>query len=47
MERFTDKIREKFRKGRGRNLKTFLASVQRLLRGLGQLPQRRGNEKSI
>jgi len=33
VERFKDKLREKFREGRGRNLKTFLGSIQRLLRG--------------
>ena len=31
--RFKDKLRDKFRAGRGRNLKTFLGSLQRLLRG--------------
>ena len=33
VERFKDKLRDKFREGRGRNLKTFLGSLQRLLRG--------------
>jgi RNA-directed DNA polymerase len=33
VERFKDKLREKFREGRGRNLQTFLGSLQRLLRG--------------
>jgi RNA-directed DNA polymerase len=33
VERFKGKLREKFREGRGRNLKTFLSSIQRLLRG--------------
>lgn len=33
VERFKDKLREKFRAGRGRNLKAFLESLQPLLRG--------------
>jgi RNA-directed DNA polymerase len=33
VERFKDKLREKLREGRGRNLKIFLESIQRLLRG--------------
>lgn len=33
VERFQDKLREKFREGRGRNLKAFLESLRPLLRG--------------
>jgi RNA-directed DNA polymerase len=33
VERFKDKLREKFREGRGRNLKTFLESLKPQLRG--------------
>jgi RNA-directed DNA polymerase len=33
VKRFEDKLREKFREGRGRNLKTFLESLKPLLRG--------------
>lgn len=33
VERFKDKLREKFREGRGRNLRTFLDSLKPLLRG--------------
>jgi len=33
VERFKDKLREKFREGRGRNLKAFLESLKPLLRG--------------
>lgn len=33
VERFKDKLREKFREGRGRNLRTFLEELKPLLRG--------------
>ena len=33
VERFKEKLRSKFREGRGRNLRTFLASLKPLLRG--------------
>ncbi|HEX5219466.1 MAG TPA: group II intron reverse transcriptase/maturase [Verrucomicrobiae bacterium] len=33
VERFRDKLREKFREGRGRNLRTFLEGLKPLLRG--------------
>lgn len=33
VERFKDKLREKFREGRGRNLRNFLAGLKPLLRG--------------
>jgi RNA-directed DNA polymerase len=33
VKRFEEKLREKFREGRGRNLKTFLESLKPLLRG--------------
>lgn len=33
VKRFQDKLREKFREGRGRNLRTFIGSLKRLLQG--------------
>ena len=47
VERFKDKLRQKFREGRGRNLRAFIASLKPLLQGWASYYQHGGNPASI